>query len=166
MAGCSAALWYCASVTTASAGTATTDRNSARGVIVNYRCRDASTRHALMVVLRAHAFEQLDRLRERADALNRAVGHVHRRLALAVDLLYVGAFRDEIENHLVIAACRGVVDRGVAVVVLGVDVQADFFDEELHRRQHAGRRMMMVVGGEAFPVALAGGGEQRRDRGA
>ena len=41
-------------------------------------------RDALVIVLRAQAFEQLDRLGIRLHALHRAVGHVHRGLAAAI----------------------------------------------------------------------------------
>ena len=57
------------------------------------------------------------------------------------------------------------VQRGVAFVIDGVDVGAELLDQILDRRQHAGRRVAMRVGGEAFAVADAGRGMQRRHAG-
>ena len=51
------------------------------------------TAHALVVVDRAEALEQLDRLRIRLRALHRSIRHIDRRLARAIDLLHVGALR-------------------------------------------------------------------------
>ena len=67
----------------------------------------------------------------RRDALNRAVGHVDRRLAAACDGLHVGAFRDQVLDQLVVAARRGVMERRVAVVIARVDVGAQFLDQVL-----------------------------------
>src|SRR5262245_44309476 len=77
---------------------------------------------AAMVVLRAELLEERDRGGERLDALNGAVGHVGGRLAGAVEGLHVGAARHEELDRLVVAARRGVVERGVAFVVAAVDV--------------------------------------------
>ena len=55
--------------------------------------------------------------------------------------------------------------RGVAFVIARVDVRAQLLDQVLHRREHAARRVAMGVGGEAFAVADAGGGQQRRHAG-
>ena len=43
----------------------------------------------------------------------------------------------QIDDHLVVAARRGVVQRRVAVVVARVDVGAQLFDEILHTAIHA-----------------------------
>src|SRR5438105_4196353 len=103
------------------------------------------TRYALVIVLRAEAFEQLDCIGERLDPLHRAVGHVRRRLSDAVHERHIGAFRDQIRNHLVVAARGGVVQRRVAVGVARVDVGVQLFDEILHRGEHAGRREAVRV---------------------
>ena len=65
----------------------------------------------------------------------------------------VGALRHEIQDHLVVAARGGVVQRRVAVVIARVDVGVQFLDEVFHRRQHAARRVAVRVAGEAFAVA-------------
>src|SRR5687768_12413248 len=57
-----------------------------------------STRNTLVIVLRAHTHEQFDRLRIGLRALHGAVGHVHRGLTAAVDLLHIGTLRHEIQN--------------------------------------------------------------------
>src|SRR5256885_5584791 len=124
------------------------------------------TRYALVIVLRAEAFEQLDCIGERLDPLHRAVRHVGRRLSNTVDERHIGAFRDQIRNHLVVAARGGVVQRRVAVGVARVDVGVQLLDEILHRGEHAGRRKAVRIGGEALAVAGARGGEQRRGGGA
>ena len=82
----------------------------------------------------AELLEQRERFRERLDALHRAVRHVRGRLALAVDGLHVGALRDEVLDHLDVAARRRVVQRGVALVVDGVDVGVELLDQVLRPR--------------------------------
>ena len=72
-------------------------------------------------------------------------------------------FEIRYSNHLVVAARRRVVNRGVAFVLARVDVDVELFDEILDRGEHAARRELVVVGGEAFAVALTGGRQQRRD---
>src|SRR5215213_5489218 len=113
----------------------------------------SSTRDAFVVVLRAEAFQELDRFRIGLRPLDRSVRHVDRRLSGTVDERDGGALRNEVLNHLVIAPCRGVVERGVAVRVAGVDVGLKLLDEELDGLEHAGRREAVRVGGEPFAVA-------------
>ena len=60
--------------------------------------------------------------------------------AFAADRLHVGALRHQVLNHLDVAARRGVVQRGVAFVVEGVDVGVQFLDQVLHGGQHAAGR--------------------------
>ena len=52
--------------------------------------------------------------------------------------------------------------RRVALVVPGVDVDVQLLDEVFRRRQHAAGREAVVVRRKAFAVALARRGEQRR----
>src|SRR5881628_2346755 len=49
---------------------------------------------------------------------------------------------------------------GVALVIPGVHVCAQFFDQKLDGGEHAPWREPMRVGGEPFAVPDAGGGEQ------
>ena len=106
------------------------------------------------------------RSRVRRHALHGAVGHVGRGLAAAGHGRDVGALRHEIQNHLVVAAGGGVVQRRVAVVVPRVDVGAKHFDQVLHRRHPAVRRVPMRVAGKALAVLHAGGGVNREGAGA
>jgi hypothetical protein len=50
------------------------------------------TRQTPVIVLRAQALEQRNRLRKRLHPLHRAVGHIDRRLAGAIDRPRIGAF--------------------------------------------------------------------------
>src|SRR5437868_2176392 len=90
-------------------------------------------RYASMVVLRAELLEQRDRLGERPDALYWSVRHVDDRTAVAGHGLHVGAFADEILNHVVVAARGGVMERRVAVRVALIDIGAKRLDKILHR---------------------------------
>ena len=74
-------------------------------------------------------------------------------------------FDTRYENHLVVAARGGVMERRVAVVVARVDVGAELLDEILHRRQPAVGRVAMRVAGEAFAVLDAGRGVEREGAG-
>src|ERR1041385_4827028 len=102
---------------------------SARSSPIEPKRNVSSARDALVVVLGSEFFEQRQRLGARLDALHRAVRHVRRRLALAIDGFDVGALRDQILNHLDVAARRRVVQGGVALVVRGVHVGVQILDE-------------------------------------
>src|SRR5690606_11952767 len=101
------------------------------------------TGDALVVVHGAERLEELDRLGIGLRALDGAVGHVHGRPAFAVHGLDIGAPRDEELDHLVVAACRGVVQGRIALVIRRVDVGAELVDEVLHGGEHARRRETM-----------------------
>src|SRR5262245_20158473 len=85
------------------------------------------TTNASVIVLRAEALEQRDRLREWLHSLHGTVRHVDRRLTAARDGFWIRALRHEILDQLVVAARRGVMERRVAVVIAGVDVGAELF---------------------------------------
>src|SRR5262249_28488836 len=114
------------------------------------------------MVLRSELLEQRDRFRERLNALNRSVGHIGRRASLARDRLHVGALRDEVPNHLDVAARRRVMQGGIAFVIVRVHVGVQLLDEILDGREHAARREAMRVRGKPFAVADAGRRLQRR----
>src|SRR5581483_5486797 len=86
-------------------------------IVPDRRVSLPSTRHALVVVLRAERLEQRERFRPRLDALHGTVGHVGRGLAFAVHRLDVGPLRHEVFDHLDVAARGRVVQRRVALVV-------------------------------------------------
>src|SRR5881296_1642652 len=88
-----------------------------------------SARQTFMIVLRAEALEELDRVGPRLHALHGTVRHVDRRLSFAIDGFRVGALRDEIADHFGVAARRGVMNGGVALVIARVDVGSELLDE-------------------------------------
>src|SRR6185503_19630613 len=77
----------------------------------------------------------------------------------------VAVLRPQLHDQLVVAARRGVVERGVAVVVAGVDVGAELFDQVLDRGEPRVRSVAMGVAGEPLAVLDAGGGVNRRRAG-
>src|SRR5262252_4439273 len=75
-------------------------------------------------VLRAEALEQFDRVRERLAPIAPRARHVDRRDAVLADEIHARTLRDEIEDHLVVAARGRVVDRRVATGARVVDLLA------------------------------------------
>ena len=88
-----------------------------------------------MVVLDPHPLEQLDRLHERDEPLMRPVGRVHRRLPGACDHVRVAALGEQVKDQLVVAARGRVVQRGEALEIAQVRIDADLLDEELRDRE-------------------------------
>ena len=118
----------------------------------------------MVAVLRAELLEQRDRLRERPQCAAPARSPCPPSSGRSRDTAFTSApLRHEIEDHLVVAARGGVVQRRVAVVVARVDVGVQLLDEILHRRHPAVGRVAMRVAGEAVAVSDAGRGVQRRD---
>src|SRR5262249_17727141 len=115
--------------------------------------RRSLTRDALVVVLGSQAFQQLDRLREGLNALDRTVLHVDSRSALPADSHHVGALRDQVLDHLVVAAGRRVMEGGVPLVVGRIDVDMQLVNEVLHGRKLTSRREPMRIRGEPLTVA-------------
>ena len=64
-----------------------------------------------MAVLGSQHFQQRDRFREGLNPLPRAIRHIDRCDSIRSGYVHFGAFGYEIENHLVIAARRRIMDR-------------------------------------------------------
>src|SRR5213078_355834 len=78
-----------------------------------------------------------------------------------IDDFRIGALRDEILDHLVVAAGGGIVQRRVALVLSGIHVGVQFFDQVLDRGEHPAGGEPVMVGRKPFPVPLTGRREQR-----
>src|SRR5438067_5362632 len=89
-------------------------RRPARKMSANFE-PGTLTGNAFVIVLGAELLEERNRSGKRLDALHRSVRHVDRRLAGAVHRFHVGAFRDEILDHRVVAARCCMMQRRVAV---------------------------------------------------
>src|SRR2546429_9668698 len=81
------------------------------------------TAHTPMIVLRAEAFEQRDRLGERLHALDGPVGHVDRGLAAAAHGFHVRALRHQVPNQIGVSPGRGVMEPPVTVLMAASDVR-------------------------------------------
>ena len=115
------------------------------------------------MVHRAEADQEIARFGEGLDALHRAVRHVRGALAFPVEKCDVCAFRDEVQDHLDVSSCGGVVQRRPPLVVPSIDVGATLLHQILNRRQESRGMVPVVVCGESLTVSCARGRVQRRD---
>ena len=91
--------------------------------------------------MHAHLLEQLDRLREWTQTLDRPIRDIDRRATVARHGLRIGTVRNEIQNHFVVAACSGMMQRRVTVVVALIHIGVQRFNDVLHDRHPAIRRV-------------------------
>ena len=96
-----------------------------------------------MTVFSAKSLEKQHRFFEWRHALHRSVRHVHCGLPFAADGVNVAAFTHEIGDEHCVTACCGMMNRVVAIEVALVDVNMQFLDKELDRRQPSVWRMTM-----------------------
>src|SRR5215831_11170647 len=123
---------------------------------VDEKCRNVRTlftRLAAVIVLGAHALEQLDRLGERLRALLWAVRHVDGRLPGTCHGHDVRAVLDEIHDHLVVAARGSVMERRETVRIAHVDIDLQLLDEVLGRGHPAVGNVTMLLGDAGGAVA-------------
>src|SRR5262245_33561708 len=120
-----------------------------------------SARNALVAVLRSQHLQKGNRFGVRLDSLPRSVCHIDDRRAIAADSVGSSTFSDEVEDHLIVATGRCVVQSRVAAAdstaqrgnpfggrafatpsrtsIRSIDVSVKVLDEILNRSQTAGR---------------------------
>ena len=88
----------------------------------------------VVVVLGPQAFEQRNGLGERLHTLPWPVGHIHRSFPTAAQGRDIRALRYEVQNKLVVASRRRVMDSLVPILVPGIHVGS-----KLHKVRHRGQ---------------------------